>query len=171
MKKAAVVVAFVLLMLFAVVPVVAEPSRGQKVPIVLKLKPVPGSAFPGEVRTTNGNVTQRRDAGLNYTAELSIDGASPIIGKVVAERGGMAIVSKTGMMLMHETIVLFFPTEGGGFEGNAPCHYTDFVSLTSYSLDIHAVFHGTGAFEGQTINAWRSGGANSAGFIGYLLKP
>ena len=152
-------------------PVLAAPTNGQKVPIIIKFIS-PQTIVKGESWTTNGGVIQRRGYVVGFNVELDVDGAPAIFGSAVVERDvGMANVPKNEMMLWHEEYVISFPTEGGGFEGTSVEHYTDFVSVSSYNLEIHFVLHGTGAFEGQTINAWRTGPAGPEGATGYLLKP
>jgi len=152
-------------------PVLAAPTNGQKVPIIIKFTS-PQTIVKGESWTTNGGVIQRRDFVVGFNVELDVEGESPIFGSAVVERDvGMANVPKNEMLLWHEEYVISFPTEGGGFEGTLVEHYTDFVSMSSYDLDIHFVLLGTGAFERQTINAWRTGPAGPGGAIGYLLKP
>ena len=172
MNKASVVLlAFVLLILFVTVPVMAEPTNGQKVPCTITFTS-PHTIATGESHRTNGDVIQRRDYVVGFNVELDVYGASPIFGTAVVERDvGMANVPHNEMLLWHEKYVISFPTEEGGFEGTSLEHYSDFVSMSSYNLDIHFVLRGTGEFEGQTINAWRTGPAGPGGATGYLLKP
>lgn len=175
MKKTAVVIlALALLMTFvAVAPVMAEPTEGQKVPAILKFTVPPKVTIldPGETWTTPGNASHRRDTIVNYTFQLIIDGAPPIIGYAISVRDGNGIPTKIGMIGYHEYYEFWFPTAGGGFEGRGLNHITDMVSLSSYNLDLHVVLHGTGAFEGQTLNMWREGPPLPGGWFGYLLKP
>ncbi len=174
MRKLILIPVLVLLMLFAAaVPAMAEPTNGQKIPAILKF-PVPPKVTildPGETWTTHGNVTHREGTIINYTFQFIIDGAPPIIGYAISLREGSSIQSKIGMSNWQEYYEFWFPTEGGGFEGRALNHITDFVSGTSYNLDLHALLHGTGAFEGQTLNMWREGPPLPGGWFGYLLKP
>jgi len=173
-KNAAVVfLALSLLLLLAAAPVMAEPTNGQKVPAIMTF-PVPPKITmldPGEVWKTNGNVSHRRDTIINYTFLFIIDGAPPITGYAITVRDGNGIIPKTGMFSYHEYYEFWFPTVGGGFEGRGLSHYFDFVSMSSYDLEIHVILHGTGSFEGQTLNMWRTGGPTGPGWTGYLLKP
>ena len=170
-KKVLILALSLLMLMFAVAPVMADPTNGQKVPITITFTS-PKTIVTGESWRTNGDVIQRRDYVVTYKVELDVDGAPPIFGSAVAERDpGMANVPNNEMLLWHEKYVISFPTEGGGFEGTSVQHYTDFVSMSSYNLDIHFLLHGTGEFEGQTINAWREGPAGPGGATGYLLKP
>ncbi len=158
------------LVLFATcfaLPVLAQPTEGQKVAVTLKFTPVSGP--PGDRRTTNGGVTQVRDAGLTFAVELTIDGAQPIIGESSAARDAMG--KRPEMVLYHEHQVMYFPTEEGGFEGNDLLKLTDLQSATEFTLQAHGVYQGTGAFEGQTLNLWRTKGPANPVWEGYLLKP
>ena len=170
MKKVTVIVfALAFLVVSFALPVMAEPTEGQKVAVTLKFTPVSGPS--GDRWTTNGGVTQVRDAGLTYTLELTIDGAQPItiMGQSVAERDAMG--KRPEMVLYHEHQVMSFPTEGGGFEGNDLLKLTDFESATEFTIQAHGVYQGTGAFEGQTLNLWRDKGPANPVWEGFLLKP
>ena len=165
----------VLLLAVAMVatPVLAAPINGQKVSATLKFPTPPKvtTLDPGETTWTNGNVTHLRDRIINYTFLLIIDGAPPITGYAITVRDGNGVPYKIGMTGYHEYYEFWFPTAGGGFEGRALNHITDATGPMSYDLSLHVVLHGTGAFEGQTLNLWRSGGPIGPGWLGYLLKP
>ena len=168
MRKAVVIIfALTFLVISFALPVMAEPAEGQKVGVTLKFTPVSGP--PGDRRTTNGGVTQVRDAGLTYAVELTIDGAQPIIGESFAARAAMG--KRPEMVLYHEHQVMYFPTEEGGFEGYDLLKLTDLQSATEFTLQAHGVYQGTGAFEGQTLNLWRTKGPANPVWEGYLLKP
>ena len=164
--------ALIMLLTF-VAPVLAAPTNNeQKVPAILKF-PVPPKVTildPGEVWTTPGNASHRRDTIVNYTFLLIIDGAPPLTGYAITERDGNGIPTKIGMYGYHEYYEFWFPAAGGGFEGRGLNHGTD-VGTPTFNLDIHVVLHGTGAFEGQTLNMWREGPLLPGGWFGYLLKP
>lgn len=154
-----------------VVPVIAEPTKGQKVPVTLKFTPIPSEATLGEFNLNNGNIGQRRGSSANYTVELSIDGAVPIVGKSVAERPiSVYNVIKHQSLAIHEIHVMYFSTEEGGFEGNALLQFTEYVSLSDYHIKAHGTFQGTGAFEEQTIVVSYEGPQGGT-WTGYLLKP
>ena len=168
MRKSLVIFALALLLTSFALPVIAAPTEGQKVTVTLKFTPVGGP--PGDRWTTNGGVTQVRDAGLTFNLELTIDGvATPIIGESVATRDAMG--QRPEMVLYHEHHVMWFPTEGGGFEGYDLLKITDMKSGTDFTLQAHGVYQGTGAFEGQTLNLWRDKGPSNPVWEGYLLKP
>ncbi len=168
MKKATIIIfALTLLVISFALPVMAEPTQGQKVPVTLKFTPISGP--PGDRRTTDGDVTQVRDAGLKCALELVIDGAQPLIGESFATRDAMG--KRPEMVLYHEHQVMTFPTEEGGFEGYDLLKITDMQSATEFTLQAHGVYQGTGAFEGQTLNLWRTKGPANPVWEGYLLKP
>ena len=162
--------ALLIMFTFSALPVMAEPTNGQKVAVTLKLTPVPETSIPGDRWVTNGGVTQLRDSGLTYALELAIDGALPIKGISIVVRDP-ALGKRPEMVLYHEYHVMSFSTAGGGFEGNALLRLTDFVSSTVYTVQAHGVFQGTGEFEGQTLNLWRYEGPTGGVWEGYLLKP
>jgi hypothetical protein len=171
LKKAILVFSIILLMIAAViVPVLAVPTDGQKVPVILKFTPY--KTVNGDKWTTDGNITQRRDYTIYYHLSLSINGATPLIGECVAIRDSISAYTKVpGMAVYHEDYVMSFVKDEGGFEGNAMLMMTDYVSPTNFIMEAHGVFHGTGTFEGQTINAWRVEGLPGIDWTGYLLKP
>lgn len=153
--------------------VMADPTDGQKVPVVVTYTPIPGQQITIERFDTEGN-TSHREISLNYTVRLFIgDAVTPLVGKVVGSRSAMWMHQKDGLHgILHDYYVFSFPTEGGGFEGNAILLFTDYVSSASYTVHmIHGVFHGTGTFEGQTLTAGRDEGPPSMTWTGYLLKP
>ncbi len=166
-KSSVIIFALALLLISFALPVMAAPTDGQKVAVTLKFTPVGGP--PGERWTTNGGVTQVRDAGLTYDIELSIDGGPAIIGNSVAARDAMG--KRPVMVLYHEHHVMWFPTEGGGFEGYDLLKITDMNSASDFTLQTHGVYQGTGAFEGQTLYLWRDKGPADPVWEGYLLKP
>ena len=160
-------IALAILVTSFALPVMAQPNEGQKVAVTLKFTPVGGP--PGDRWTTNGGVTQVRDAELTYIVELTIDGAPAIIGEAVAARDAMG--KRPEMVLYHEHQLMWFPTEGGGFEGYDLLKITDMKSATEFTLQAHGVYQGTDAFEGQTLNLWRDKGPANPVWEGYILKP
>lgn len=62
--------------------------------------------------------------------------------------------------------------QAGGFDGNAMV-FAQHYGTSSMTVWTHGLFKGTGAFEGQTINAGVPPyeAANSMTWEGYLLKP
>ena len=172
-KKLILIPVLVLMLLAAATPVIAKPSDGQKVPAILKFPTPPKvtTLDPGVLTWTKGNVSHLRDRIINYSFLLIIDDAPPIAGYAIAERDGNGIPYKIGMTGYHEYYEFWFPTANGGFEGRALNHITDATGPMSYNLDLHVVLHGTGEFEGQTLNMWREGPPLPGGWFGYLLKP
>jgi hypothetical protein len=148
----------------------AEPTEGQKVPVELTFTAAGSTTV--ESSKNNGGITHASYL-RNWIVALSIDGAPPIIGEAVdAQRNVTGAYSKLGMGILHDEYVIWFATEGGGFEGNAILQITDWVSNTApYDIMTHGVFQGTGAFEGQTLNVGVEKGPASLTWTGYLLKP
>ncbi|HLN44399.1 MAG TPA: hypothetical protein VK209_01690 [Candidatus Sulfotelmatobacter sp.] len=79
--------------------------------------------------------------------------------------------TKLGMQICNDYYVVSFPIVGGGFEGNSHISLSNYVNATTYTALVHSLFHGTGAFEGQTLNVGvdRGPAANMV-WEGYLLK-
>jgi hypothetical protein len=187
MKKVFLIGMVVFLVALMATPVIAVPTQVQKLPVLLKFTPLPASdpnyvSDAGESWTTNGNgnpeaatIKQWRDSVTSYKVELTIEGADPIVGYSVAERPVMVYnYLKHQRMAIHEIHVISFPTEDGGFEGNTLLELSDIVGFSpppgEYHIETHGTFHGTGAFEGQTIVASYSGDAGGT-WLGYLSKP
>jgi hypothetical protein len=120
-KAVVVILAFALLVLFAAVPVMAEPTQGQKIPAILKFPTPPKitTLDPGEVWTTPGNVSHRRDTVINYTFLLIIGEEPPILGYAIAVRDGNGIVTKIGMVEYQEYYEFWFSAVEGGLKGAA----------------------------------------------------
>lgn len=150
--------------------VLADPTKGQKVPVEMTFAATGSTTV--ESTKNNGDITHASYL-RNWAVALSIDGATPIIGEIVnSERYVIGAYGKLGMGILHDEYVISFATELGGFEGRAILQITDWVSNTEpYNMMIHGVFHGTGAFEGQTLNVGVDKGPASLTWTGYLLKP
>lgn len=177
MKKVFLIAMVVIIVALMATPVLAVPEQGQKLPISLKFTATTTADgihhvnVPGDFVLNEGSIGQRRDAVTSYKVELSIDGAVAIVGFSIAERPVCVYnVIKHQRMIMHEIHVMDFSTEEGGFEGNALLQFTDYVSPSNFQIAAHGTFHGTGAFEGQTIVASYEGPAGGT-WTGYILKP
>jgi hypothetical protein len=153
--------------------VTAEPTDGQKVPVTLKWRNV-GPTTVVERRDVNGNVSHRIMI-QNWQVNLTIgDAVTPIQGTAVGNRQTLYRYTKPGGVdqLAIDYYVISFPTAGGGFEGNTHITLTDWDSVSRmYNVHLHALFHGTGGFEGQTLNTWQIGPGTNFVWEGYLLKP
>ena len=165
----------VLLTLFAlpVLQALAAPTNGQKVPVTIKFNAY--GNIPGERWDTNGGIIQRRDFTMFYHVSIIIDGAPPLLGECVAMRDSM-FNTKEMSNICREYYVVSFPSlpPEDTFEGNGLLLITDYNPgpPVTFNIMTHGLFHGTGAFEGQTINAGYSGPfPGGPGWTGYLLKP
>ena len=175
MKKIAVVVsAFALFMLvLAVVPVMAAPTEGQKVEIEMKWTPIMSSIVVLENRLSN-DVTHRH-VTLTWNVELKIVGGDTYVGTAFNDRVAVYVPQEDGQnRIFRDYYELSFPSEGGGFKGNAMVFTPGWVAGVYEGVKTHGVFHGTDNFEGQTINAgampWEPYNPSMV-WPGYLLKP
>ncbi len=173
MKKIAIVVLALSLLMLAMLaaPVLAAPPVEKKVPVTLKWANVGPTTT--ETHDVNGNVSHRIMT-QNWKVNITIgDAVTPIQGTVVAERRTLYIYGRKAhgvdqVAIDHYVITL----PGGGFEGNCHILITDYDSASrTYNVHLHAVFHGTGVYEGQTINAWQNGPGTTMVWEGYLSKP
>jgi len=173
MKKIAVAVlalAFLMLAMLAA-PVFAAPPTETKVPVTLKWTNVGPTTTV--IRDVNGNVSHRIMT-QNWAVKLFIGDSETLIeGTAFGERQTLYIYGRklNGVdQIANDHYVISFP--GGGFEGNTHITITDWDSvLKTYNVKLHAVFHGTGEFEGQTLNAWQNGPGTTPLWEGYLSKP
>ncbi len=174
MKKVAVVVLTLALltMLFAVLPAMAAAPEEKKVPAKVTFAVTSNKLV--ENITTDGNVSHRIYL-QNWTVKLFIgDAETPIEGTAIVNRDTDYRYVKPGEVnqVINDQYVISFPTENGGFEGHSHSIITDWVASTrTYNIRVHVLLHGTGAFEGQTLNAWQNGAGTTPLWEGYLLKP
>ncbi len=151
-------------------PTMAAPTNGQKVPVTMKWANVgPTTTITHDV---NGNVSHRIMT-QNWKVNLTIgDAVTPIQGTAFGERQTLYIYGRklNGVdQVAIDHYVITFP--GGGFEGNCHILITDWDSASrTYNVHLHALFHGTGVYEGQTLNAWQIGPGTNFLWEGYLSK-
>ena len=177
MNKKILGVTFVLVVAaLLIAPVMAEPTKGQKVAITLKFftPPVGG---PVEPPKPNGNVLHMHVNQL-FNCELAIDDGPTYYGTAFIDRKMLFVPQKNGMNLhMIDDYVFSFPDEQGGFEGKAKVLLDGVITEPSLSWEMgksHGLFTGTGAFKGQTLNAgspWGPPQPPTITWYGYLLKP
>lgn len=172
MKKVAFAVLALALLttVFAAVPVMAAPSEEQKVAV--KVTFTITSSIVVERWTTDGNISHRLLSQV-WSVDLTIgDSSTPIKGTAAVIRDTDYRYTKPGGVdqVINDDYVFSFPTEGGGFEGHSHAMITDYISRTDYDIRVHVLLHGTGEFEGQTLNAWQSGSGATPLWEGYLLK-
>lgn len=155
-------------------PVFADPTQGQKASINLTWTNM--STVNIEVKIS-GNVVHRHQH-ITWDIELAIDGGPTLYGTAFVDRDMLIVRQKDGRRLVTvDYCELSFPDEEGGFEGNALIMLEGFSSgpppIWERSKG-HGLFQGTGALEGQTINAgrhWHPFGESQTIWTGYLLKP
>ena len=175
MKKiiVAVLVIALLTVMFAV-PVMAAPPEDKKVPVTMQW-----------TRTANTQV-ERRDVDhgqslrvyhQTWACSLKIgESTTPILGEADVMRYTLYRYSKasTGLdQVVNDDYVLEFASEEGGFVGNVHILLFDYVSMTDFGGMVHALLHGTGSFEGQTLNVGVKMTSTAADMLweGYLSKP
>jgi hypothetical protein len=171
--KAILVSGLALLMLLTfVAPVLAAPANNeQKVPVSLKWTPVPPSTTI-ERRDVDTGISHRILL-QNWAVKMYVDDAvTPLEGAAVVMRETIYRYSKDAMgvdQVVNDYYDISFLTTGGGFEGNAHIMLTDYVS-GSYNSHVHALLHGTEAYEGMTLNAEAGWGPGTMMWEGYILK-
>jgi hypothetical protein len=156
------------------IPAFASPTQGQKAAITLTWTNL--NSVTIEVKIS-GNVVHRY-LHVTWDVELAIDGGPTLYGTSSGKREMLVVPQKDGRRLVVvDYCELSFPEEEGGFEGNA------LIMMEGFSLGPpqiwerskgHGLLQGTGAFEGQTINAgrhWHPFGESQTIWTGYLLKP
>ena len=173
MKKSVIAITLVFTLfagLFVTMPVMAAPPGEQKVSVRIVWTPVSGSSSTLENRLTDG--VGHRLITNKWTLQLYIGNAqTPLSGTADCTRHVLYAYTKQGRGVYQDDYVIAFASEGGGFEGRAHLEIFDWVSSSVYNVDAHALFQGTGAFEGQTLNVGVERGPANLEWTGYLLKP
>ena len=155
-------------------PVMAKPTKGQKAAITLTFTFTGG--VPVEPPKVTGNVMHMH-VNHYFNVELEIDDGPTYYGTAVTDRQMLFVPQENGMnLLMRDDYVFSFPDQQGGFEGNAKVLLDGVITEPSLDWEMgksHGLFTGTGAFEGQTLNAGSPWGPRQPSIIwhGYLLKP
>jgi hypothetical protein len=176
-KKILGVFASFLFLLILITPALASPTKGNKVGITLTWT------------ATNFVYLDAKEVGntmhfhINYywNVTLAIDDNGPKInGTAITDRYMTGVLQKDGGRLVVADYTEFsFPDDEGGFKGNSAIMMIGYIPIEPpvwQKSKAHGLFHGTGAFEGQTINAgnhWIPFDplAESHVWYGYLLKP
>ncbi len=154
-------------------PALAAPPAEKKIPVKVTFTVDSTKTILVENHTTSGNISHRI-MKMEWTFSLTIgEAVTPVIGTGSIIRDTDYRYSKQGGVdqVVKDDYVISFPTKGGGFEGQSHSMITDYVSRTNYVINVHVLLHGTGAFKGQTLNAWQSGSGATPLWEGYLLKP
>ena len=174
MKKTAVVIlALALLVTFAAVPVMAEPTKGQKVPVKEYTTGIPTLVPPTLNWTTKGGIWQFRGEQEFFTDRLVI-GNPPYtsIDFHVTIVGDGSWNTKTGLCVVHYDCVWTLAGDGSnGFSGNVEMRLYDFdlYAGTWSWWSAHEVAQGFGDFAGQTLMLSMDGPMATI-WTGYLLK-
>ena len=149
-------------------PVMAEPTRGQKIPASMT---VVGSEpeVPGEVWITNGGVLH--DWNGQHTIYNILTIGRQDYNVYSSNVRDITLNLKTGAGVIHYDAVWYIPGEGSdsGFKGNVEAKF--YLSETGVRLVVHCVTHGFGDFEGQTVMLSYEG-PSGVGVVwtGYCLK-
>jgi len=163
-------------MMFAAVlatPTLAAPPEEKKVEVEVTFTISSNTLV--ERYTTNGNISHRI-YDQDWDVFLTIGkGSTPIEGTAEVYRETDYRYTKPGGVdqVINDCYVFSFPSVEGGFEGQSHSIVTDWSPppTGTYNIRVHVLLHGTGAFEGQTLNAWQNGPGTVPLWEGYLLKP
>jgi sugar-specific transcriptional regulator TrmB len=123
----------------------------------------------------NDAATHVLTQGITWNVELAIEDGPTLTGKAICQREMVRVPQKhRENLILRDYYEISFP-EGGGFEGNALIICANFTEEKLWEkAKVYALFKGTGAFEGQTINIappWKKNITYPYVWIGYLLKP
>ena len=176
MRKAAVwILALALLMTFAAVPVMATPTKGQKVPVEEYITGFLFELPPVRDWETKGGIYQMRGYQEAYTVIFYVGDppyASYEFNHYMVGDGSWN--TKTGVFVGHFDILwTLIGDDSSGFSGNMEMRAYDFdLYAGTWSWWIaHEVAQGFGDFAGQTLMLSMDGPMDmTAPWTGYLLK-
>jgi hypothetical protein len=165
----------VLAVVMLATPAFASPTKGNKVAVTLMLvrTGLPTDIDPPE---TTGPITHAH-ISVDYEATIIFeDGYPDLVGTLATDRKVVQVPQKEGQKWIF-TDYYEFTFGNGGFEGNAKV-IMDGVVFTATGMvweksRSNYLFHGTGDFEGQTLNfnhPWNPFGGGVPGTPGYWLK-
>jgi hypothetical protein len=172
-KVAGAILAIVLLtLIFAALPSITAKPEEQKVPVSVSFEITSSTIV--ERWITGGNISHRL-LDQEWSVELTVgDSSTPIVGTAIVVRNTDYRYTKQGGVdqIVNDKYIFSFPTDEGGFEGHSHTMLTNWNSVDrTYDVAVHVLLHGTGEFEGQTLNAWQNGPGVIPLWEGYLLKP
>jgi len=124
----------VLLVLFAVAPVMAAPAT--KTPFTAEAHFITGNVDPGETRTTKGNIVQIRNSTSTGTVTGDISGTLLFVQDQTLDMN-------TGLGVNHGKFVI--TVVGGTYEGSFRSMFTGLSFTGTF------VAQGTGTVEGQIL--------------------
>ncbi len=187
-KKLLILALSLLMLMFAVAPVLADPTEGQKVPVeqypgssvtTPTVCPRDGVTYPytGTSRLVDDAVQHRYDYGMilkfkfviHYaTGDVTLDGLS-FNNYDRLWRFDVYPTATGSDAIYHYDAIWWFPTANGGFEGNINFDIKDYNG-PNVNLKTNCLLQGYGSFEGQTVQLSLDGPTNTV-WTGYLLKP
>jgi hypothetical protein len=148
-----------------VIPVMAEPTKGLKVPASLIPGPQVGGAPPEKHWETNGGISQGRGREVDYFPITLTIGSDVYTNGYSYNFGNAMFNSKT--MIQNSRGLAVWTFEGiGGFEGNLEMK----ISAIDGYYSIHGVLFGFGDFEGYKLMLSYDGPPVGAVWTGYCLK-
>lgn len=169
-KKILGIFASLLFLAMLATPAFAKPTKGQKAAITLDFTRTSKTLL--EPNRITGSVTHSHYL-VTWDVTLEFENGTILEGEADNERYEVTVPQKDGANKVVRGYYEFtFP--GGGFEGRELLILEGFVSGTWEKSKVYALFHGTGGFEGQTINVghtWGAPGSAPAEWTGYWLKP
>lgn len=157
-----------------VAPVMADPTQGQKTAVTVNIAGGPPTDIDPPV--TTGPVTHKYQEQFMHTVTITFEDGSTLDGTATVERK-VVYVPQHGAMRWIFTDYYEFDFGEGGFVGNGKT-ILDGVVFTATGISWQAslaygLFHGTGEFEGQTLNighTWGEPGSEQSAWTGYWLK-
>ena len=155
-------------------PAMAEPTKGQKVPV--RFRAVGYYSYEGEDYsdyTNNGGIRIRKNLIVVYDPLelIFLDGGPTLVGIATINVDSTSNLDKGTQIAHYDAVVLFETPEGeGGFKGEMLAHHKN-MRTPEWTLDWHFVLQGFGAFEGQTLQIRLNGPYPGSQALGYLLKP
>jgi hypothetical protein len=171
-KKILMLLVSVLAIAMLAIPVIAEPTKGQKVPARFRVIPPPDVTDAGYSWFTKSGVFHGRGHTETYSAKLNISGTVYNAFLVTVHKVGMWN-PKQRTMATHSEDIVYIPSEGSsnGFSGMGvlKLYGWDWTTQMWTSQKIYHVWHGFGSFEGQTLLLSYEGPISSI-VTGYCLK-
>jgi len=156
--------------MFAVPLAVAKPTNGQKTAVTVDMAQL--TRDDGEVKLTGNELNEvvHVTSIQTYAITITFDDDSTLEGTFSAVRVCVNVIQDGEQRInMNDYYELDFPTKSGGFEGKAKV----ILDLGRHLSMAYGLFHGTGAFEGQTLNighGWLNFITEVNSWTGYWLK-
>ena len=151
-----------------VLPVLATPA--EIIPVTIVSTPVQdaGSA-PIRSWTTNGDIFQARGRTTTYTFTMAVPNEDDIVG--ISEN-----TLNTRMNFKIDVAIVIYDatwtTSEGTFEGQIQMKIFDYSQgPPGWTLQVHGVLRGTGAYQSQTLRVMYEGSAIGAVWDGILIRP